>query len=68
MKSFSYVIALANELQKHGHRVRLATHEVFEKFVVDSGVEFYPIGGDPAQLMAVRRAPMNPTHDTIDTK
>ncbi|KAL4928623.1 glycosyltransferase [Aspergillus undulatus] len=45
-------IALGNELQKHGHRVRLATHDVFASFVRDSGLEFYPIGGDPAELMA----------------
>ncbi|KAJ7760991.1 hypothetical protein B0H16DRAFT_556723 [Mycena metata] len=45
-------IALGNELQKHGHRVRLATHDVFEDFVRSSGLEFYPIGGDPAELMA----------------
>jgi UDP:flavonoid glycosyltransferase YjiC (YdhE family) len=45
-------IALGNELQRHGHRVRLATHDIFEDFVRDSGLEFYPIGGDPAQLMA----------------
>ncbi|KAL2842748.1 hypothetical protein BJY01DRAFT_264410 [Aspergillus pseudoustus] len=45
-------IALGNELQKHGHRVRLATHDTFATFVRDSGLEFYPIGGDPAELMA----------------
>lgn len=45
-------IALGNELQQHGHRVRIATHNVFEKFVRDSGLEFYPIGGDPSELMA----------------
>ncbi|KAL6232331.1 hypothetical protein BDW75DRAFT_22879 [Aspergillus navahoensis] len=45
-------IALGNELQKHGHRVRLATHDVFATFVRDSGLEFYPIGGNPAELMA----------------
>ncbi|KAK5791027.1 hypothetical protein VI817_006336 [Penicillium citrinum] len=45
-------IALGNELQRHGHRVRIATHGVFEKFVKDSYLEFFPIGGDPAQLMA----------------
>ncbi|KAI0487705.1 sterol glucosyltransferase [Xylaria cf. heliscus] len=45
-------IALGNELQKDGHRVRLATHNTFEKFVLDSGLEFYPIGGDPSELMA----------------
>lgn len=45
-------IALGNELQKYGHRVRLATHNVFEDFVRNSGLEFYPIGGDPTELMA----------------
>ena len=46
-------VALGNELQRHGHRIRLATHPTFEKFVQESGLEFYPIGGDPTQLMAV---------------
>ncbi|KAL3469517.1 hypothetical protein BJX99DRAFT_268156 [Aspergillus californicus] len=45
-------VALGNELQRHGHRVRLATHDIFENFVRASGLEFYPIGGDPEELMA----------------
>ncbi|KAJ5947875.1 hypothetical protein N7466_000890 [Penicillium verhagenii] len=45
-------IALGNELQLYGHRVRLATHPVFESFVLESGLEFYSIGGDPSELMA----------------
>lgn len=45
-------IALGNELQKSGHRVRLATHDVFRDFVTKSGLEFYPIGGDPNELMS----------------
>jgi len=46
-------IALGSELQHyHGHRVRIATHANFEDFVRDSGLEFYPIGGDPTELMA----------------
>ena len=45
-------LALGNGLQKHGHRVRIATHAVFKDFVQSAGLEFYPIGGDPAQLMA----------------
>lgn len=45
-------IALGNQLQKYGHRVRLATHDVFAEFVTQNGLEFYPIGGDPAELMA----------------
>ena len=46
-------IALGNELQRHGHRIRLATHGVFEQFVLQAGLDFFAIGGDPAQLMAV---------------
>ncbi|KAI4738779.1 UDP-Glycosyltransferase/glycogen phosphorylase [Aureobasidium sp. EXF-12298] len=45
-------IGLGNELQKFGHRVRLATHGIFRDFVTTSGLEFYPIGGDPNELMA----------------
>lgn len=45
-------VALGTELQRYGHRVRLATHDVFESFVRSAGLEFYPIGGDPAELMA----------------
>ncbi|KAJ6026610.1 uncharacterized protein N7446_004790 [Penicillium canescens] len=45
-------VALGNELQRHGHRVRLATHGTFTDFVLESGLEFYPIGGDPTELMA----------------
>ncbi|KAF5672275.1 putative sterol glucosyltransferase [Fusarium heterosporum] len=45
-------VALGTELRRHGHRVRLATHGQFDKFVRDSDLEFFSIGGDPAELMA----------------
>ncbi|KAF7587318.1 UDP-Glycosyltransferase [Aspergillus hancockii] len=45
-------VALGTELQKYGHRVRLATHSTFEQFVTTAGLEFYPIGGDPVELMS----------------
>lgn len=45
-------VALGIELQKYGHRVRIATHDMFEKFVHEAGLEFYPIGGDPGSLMS----------------
>lgn len=45
-------VALGQELLKYGHRVRLATHACFEPFVLASGMEFFPIGGDPKELMA----------------
>jgi hypothetical protein len=45
-------IALGCELKKHGHTVRLATHDCFSDFVRKSGLDFFPIGGDPSELMA----------------
>ena len=47
-------IALGHELRRYGHRVRIATHDMFEDFVRNSGsgLEFYPIGGNPSELMA----------------
>ncbi|KAF4992468.1 hypothetical protein FGRMN_7139 [Fusarium graminum] len=45
-------VALGTELRRHGHRVRLATHGQFDRFVRDSDLEFFSIGGDPAELMA----------------
>ena len=46
-------VALGLELKnKYGHRIRLATHGTFKKFVEENGLEFFDIGGDPAELMA----------------
>lgn len=45
-------IPISKELQKLGHRVRIATHTVFRPFVESAGIEFFDIGGDPAELMA----------------
>ncbi|KUJ21408.1 UDP-Glycosyltransferase/glycogen phosphorylase [Mollisia scopiformis] len=46
-------VALGRVLKNdYGHRVRLATHGTFKKFVEENGLEFFDIGGDPAELMA----------------
>lgn len=46
-------VALGKVLKnQYGHRVRLATHPTFQKFVTENGLEFFSIGGDPAELMA----------------
>ncbi|KAJ5475205.1 Sterol 3-beta-glucosyltransferase UGT80B1 [Penicillium diatomitis] len=60
-------VALGKELQKHGHRVRLATHLAFREFVLDGGLEFFNIGGDPAELMAfmVKNSGLLPNMSTI---
>ncbi|KAL8945296.1 MAG: hypothetical protein Q9211_000172 [Gyalolechia sp. 1 TL-2023] len=38
--------------EKYNHRIRLATHPTFQTFVEENGLEFFSIGGDPAELMA----------------
>lgn len=43
-------VAIGKRLQDYGHRVRLATHSNFKEFVLTSGLEFYPLGGDPKVL------------------
>ncbi|OBT66689.1 hypothetical protein VE03_03955 [Pseudogymnoascus sp. 23342-1-I1] len=60
-------VALGNELQRSGHRVRLATHDTFKSFVTEADLEFYPIGGDPAALMAymVRNPGLLPGMDAL---
>ncbi|KAI8626708.1 hypothetical protein F5Y19DRAFT_214387 [Xylariaceae sp. FL1651] len=46
-------VALGQILKNtYGHRVRVATHATFQKFVEENGLEFFAIGGDPAELMA----------------
>ncbi|KAL5113265.1 hypothetical protein ACEQ8H_008871 [Pleosporales sp. CAS-2024a] len=52
----------------YGHRVRMATHPSFRDFVEkDSGLEFFSIGGNPAELMAfmVKNPGLLPNFDTI---
>jgi UDP:flavonoid glycosyltransferase YjiC (YdhE family) len=60
-------VALGKELKAHGHRVRLATHLAFRDFVLDADLEFFNIGGDPAELMAfmVKNSGLLPNMSTI---
>jgi len=46
-------VALGKALkEKYGHRIRLATHPIFQGFVEENGLEFFSLGGDPVALMA----------------
>jgi hypothetical protein len=60
-------VSLGLALQKYGHRIRLATHATFQRFVEKSGLEFFSIGGDPAELMAymVKNPGLMPKLDMI---
>lgn len=61
-------IALGKVLKdEYGHRVRLATHSTFRNFVEENDLEFYDIGGDPAELMAfmVKNPGLMPGMDSL---
>ena len=61
-------VALGKVLkERYGHRMRLATHPVFKKFVEENGLEFFNIGGDPAELMAfmVKNPGLMPGKDAL---
>ncbi|CAF1531939.1 unnamed protein product [Adineta ricciae] len=45
-------VAFGQKLRLAGHRVRLATHEKFRKFVREHDLEFYPIASNPEDLMS----------------
>ena len=61
-------VALGKTLRAlYGHRVRLATHPTFRTFVEENGLEFFSIGGDPAELMAfmVKNPGLMPGMDSL---
>ncbi|KAH7245006.1 hypothetical protein BKA59DRAFT_492669 [Fusarium tricinctum] len=60
-------IAYGTALRQYGHRVRITTHNNFANFMRESGLEFYPIGGDPADLMAyiVRNPGLIPSLESL---
>ncbi|KAL2443724.1 Sterol 3-beta-glucosyltransferase UGT80B1 [Exophiala dermatitidis] len=61
-------VALGQVLKnKYNHRVRIATHPTFKQFVIENGLEFFSIGGDPAELMAfmVKNPGLMPGWDSL---
>ncbi len=46
-------IALGKTLMADGHKIRIATHAEFRPWVEGHGIEFSPVGGDPAELMRI---------------
>lgn len=61
-------LKLGKKLKDYGHRVRIATHPAFKNFVKDySDLDFFSIGGDPAELMEfmVKNPGVIPTMETL---
>lgn len=60
-------LSLGLALKHCSHRVRIATHPVFQSSIEDLGLEFFSIGGDPAELMAFmcRNPGLMPNFDTV---
>ncbi|KAH7883851.1 glycosyltransferase family 1 protein [Phlebopus sp. FC_14] len=46
-------IALAKELIKDGHKVKIATHGEFKTWIESHNIEYGYVGGDPAELMRI---------------
>ena len=46
-------IALCKGLLADGHKSRIATHREFEPWIRQHGIDFKPVGGDPAELMRI---------------
>ena len=45
-------VALAAGLVRRGHRVTVATHEIFRPLVLANDIDFVPVAGDPAAIVA----------------
>jgi UDP:flavonoid glycosyltransferase YjiC (YdhE family) len=45
-------VALAAGLARRGHRVTVATHEIFRPLVLANDIDFAPVAGDPAAIVA----------------
>ncbi|KIV96576.1 hypothetical protein, variant [Exophiala mesophila] len=46
-------IALCKGLLAEGHKPRIATHAEFGPWVIQHGIDFRPVDGDPAELMRI---------------
>ncbi|XP_024539999.1 sterol 3-beta-glucosyltransferase UGT80A2 isoform X2 [Selaginella moellendorffii] len=46
------IVAIAMHMQrKYNHQIRVATHVDFRNLVIEAGLDFYPLGGDPKILV-----------------
>lgn len=48
-------VALGGRLRRDGHQVRLATHSNFKDWIESFGLEFFPIAGNPEEILATEK-------------
>ncbi|DBA00178.1 TPA: hypothetical protein N0F65_007803 [Lagenidium giganteum] len=48
--SVNQFVAVGLKLARDGHRVRIAAHGMFRQQVLDRGLEFYPLAGEPTNV------------------
>jgi len=44
-------VALGKGLQRSGYTVRILSHQIFESFITEHGLDFYPLALDPHQVL-----------------
>ncbi|KAK4865792.1 hypothetical protein LT330_009225 [Penicillium expansum] len=60
------VILVGEELHQHGHRVRVATHSIFQSLVHRAGLEFFSISSDPEHPIAAKDSGLMPDSSGLD--
>ncbi|KAJ5492020.1 UDP-glucuronosyl/UDP-glucosyltransferase [Penicillium expansum] len=60
------VILVGQELHQHGHRVRVATHSIFQSLVHRAGLEFFSISSDPEHSIAAKDSGLMPDSSGLD--
>jgi len=45
------LIALGSGLKRAGHEVKIATHDIFKEMITSRGLEFFPIYGNPKEVL-----------------
>ncbi|CAI7644027.1 unnamed protein product [Penicillium glandicola] len=60
------IIVVGQELHRNGHRVRVATHSIFQSLVHRAGLEFFSISSDPEHPIATRDSGLMPDSTGLD--
>ncbi|KAI3194812.1 hypothetical protein CBS147311_8411 [Penicillium roqueforti] len=60
------IILVGQELHRQGHRVRVASHSIFQSLAHRAGLEFFSISNDPEHPIAARDSGLMPDSNGLD--